>query len=357
MSATGWLIVSCLLAMLASLSGGWLPNLVRFTHRRTQMLSSLVGGLMIGIALFVMLPHAIEMGPSIDHATHWLMAGLLLMFLLLRMFHFHHHGSFDGTEDEMGHGLSCGHSHDHRHGHGQATGPELLQLGAFSATSETPAPAAQPSATHDHSAVPNTALRWVGMSIGLGIHTFVDGVALAAQIQADASLGHGGWLGLGTLLAIVLHKPMDSMAITSLMAAGGWSVRAQWIMNFAYACTLPLGAVVFSVSVGGLGSLQNAVIGAALAFAAGAFLCIALADLLPEVQFHSHDRLWLSCLLLLGVGAAYATELLHHSGHSHDGPGHSHAHDHGAEPAEKVEHSGHSHSHDDHGHEGHDHKH
>jgi len=41
-----------------------------------------------------------------------------------------------------------------------------------------------------------------------------------------------------------------------------------------------------------------------LAFAAGAFICIALGDLLPEVQFHSHDRLRLTALFLLGVGLA-----------------------------------------------------
>jgi zinc and cadmium transporter len=39
----------------------------------------------------------------------------------------------------------------------------------------------------------------------------------------------------------------------------------------------------------------------ALAFSAGTFLCIALSDLLPELQFHSHDRLKLSVALLAGV--------------------------------------------------------
>ena len=48
----------------------------------------------------------------------------------------------------------------------------------------------------------------------------------------------------------------------------------------------------------------------ALAFSAGTFLCIALSDLLPELQFHSHDRLPLSVALLTGfalmAGAALA---------------------------------------------------
>ncbi|MHC5543735.1 ZIP family metal transporter, partial [Singulisphaera rosea] len=47
---------------------------------------------------------------------------------------------------------------------------------------------------------------------------------------------------------------------------------------------------------------QSAVYGtaAALAFSAGTFLCIALSDLLPELQFHAHDRLTLSASLLAG---------------------------------------------------------
>ena len=53
--------------------------------------------------------------------------------------------------------------------------------------------------------------------------------------------------------------------------------------------------------------------GVALAFSAGTFLCIALSDLLPELQFHSHDRLKLSLALLAGFGlmmGASAIEML-----------------------------------------------
>ena len=39
---------------------------------------------------------------------------------------------------------------------------------------------------------------------------------------------------------------------------------------------------------------------ATLAFSAGTFLCIALSDLLPELQFHAHDRWPLSMALLGG---------------------------------------------------------
>jgi zinc and cadmium transporter len=45
---------------------------------------------------------------------------------------------------------------------------------------------------------------------------------------------------------------------------------------------------------------------AILAFAAGVFVCIALGDLLPEVQFHSHDRARLTLFFLLGICLAVA---------------------------------------------------
>ena len=56
-------------------------------------------------------------------------------------------------------------------------------------------------------------------------------------------------------------------------------------------------------------------LGLALAFSAGIFLCISLGDLLPEVHFHSHDRLKLSGMLFLGIVIALAIESL--PGHSH----------------------------------------
>src|SRR5262249_52888265 len=45
----------------------------------------------------------------------------------------------------------------------------------------------------------------------------------------------------------------------------------------------------------------NQLTGAALAISAGTFLFIALSDLLPEVQFHRHDRVPLSLALILGL--------------------------------------------------------
>jgi zinc and cadmium transporter len=51
--------------------------------------------------------------------------------------------------------------------------------------------------------------------------------------------------------------------------------------------------------------------------AAGAFLCIAAADLLPEVQFHSHDRILLTVALMIGIALAWALTQLEQTNHPH----------------------------------------
>jgi zinc and cadmium transporter len=146
---------------------------------------------------------------------------------------------------------------------------------------------------------------WVGIAVGLSIHSAVDGVALASSTLAEE--GHGA-AGLGTFLAVLLHKPLDALAVAALMV--GWPARTRWIVNVLFALVCPLGAALFVMGAG-----SHEVLGPALALSAGAFLCISLGDLLPELQFHRHDRLKLSAALLLGVAIAYGITFLEHDMH------------------------------------------
>jgi zinc and cadmium transporter len=73
-------------------------------------------------------------------------------------------------------------------------------------------------------------------------------------------------------------------------------------VQIGFAAMVPVGAGVFLLTSGAIAhNLQNQLTGAALAFSAGTFLFIALSDLLPEVQFHRHDRIPLSLALVAGV--------------------------------------------------------
>lgn len=352
----------CVLIALASFAGGWLPNLITLTHTRMQLLISLIGGLMIGVALCHQIPHAtasIAMHRP-DFALDWCMRlvvlGLLAMFLLLRAFHFHHHEAPADLNDHH-HDHTHDHTHDHRHDHDHAHDHGALVTPGLATGHhhDEPRDLELPSA---HS------LGWLGMTAGLVVHTLIDGMALAASVQAD-SLHGGGWLaGVGTFLAVCLHKPLDSLSITSLMMAGGHGWPARRAVNFAYALICPLGALLFVLGVRQLSGTQHLVVGGALAFSAGAFLCIALGDLLPEVQFHSHDRWPLSLALLAGVALALAIGFLEpEHAHSHGG-GHSHGvssagGSHNPESMAGTQQSEDSEPQSDHAHgpDGHDHKH
>ena len=266
-SPTTLLVVYCLAIALFSLIGGLLPNWVRMTHTRTQVIMSFVSGLMLGVAFYHLLPHSIALvgGPgAADVSVWWLMVGLIAMLLLLRMFHFHQH-DFSSEQDLH---------HDHHHSHGE--------------------PEAHP-------------LSWMGIALGLALHTIIDGVALGAVIQGEASGGEtAGLLGIGVFLAILLHKPLDAMSITTVMEAGGWSRPARATTNAIFAFMCPVGALLFFFGVGYLDGTRDYVVGVALAFSAGAFICIALSDLLPEVHFHSHDKGKLTLAFMLGIILAYA---------------------------------------------------
>jgi zinc and cadmium transporter len=167
----------------------------------------------------------------------------------------------------------------------------------------------------------------MGIALGLSLHTLTDGLALAAHVQADLIHDPSAWLpGVGTFLGIVLHKPLDSLSITSLMKAGGWSPGWRNAVNLGYALLCPLGALLFCFGVSALSSWQSVVVGGALAFSAGVFVCIALSDLLPEVEFHSHDRVPLSAAFLIGLFLSWGIGFLEPE-HSHGGHDHDHGHD------------------------------
>ncbi len=257
--------------VISSMAGGSLPQRITMTHTRTQLAMSLVSGLMLGIAFFHLLPHAVltlggERG--INDTMIWTVVGLVTMLLLLRLLHFHQ------PDYPAVLGGDCEHEHEE-------------SIAAMPAGQEPP------------------PIRWKGVLVGLTFHTFVDGVALGAALLATPH-GHSEELiGFGVFLAILFHKPLDAMSITALMKAGGASARAQGTANLLFALVCPLGALLFYGYAMGMDSSAGELIAAALAFSAGAFVCIALSDLVPEVQFHSHDRVKLTVVFILGIAVSY----------------------------------------------------
>jgi zinc and cadmium transporter len=324
--------------LLSSLAGGVLPWMVKLTHRRMELGISFISGMMLGVGLLHLLPHAmIEQGAIMSadgHGEHsaierimlWFIAGLLVMFFLERFFCYHHHDvpevptpadTAHQTDDPHDHGPSCHHDH-----HGQ------LDPG-----------------DHDHA----HRLTWAGALVGMTIHSIIAGVALAASVETDrlgAISPDGGtglqlW-GLGTFLVIALHKPFDSMTVIGLMRVGSNTPMRCHIVNVLFSLCIPIGVVLFYLGMRGESSQAHGYLAASLAFSAGTFICIALTDLLPELRFHNHDRVKLSAALLLGLAIAFGISQMEATTHNH---------------TDHADHAGHADQdhHDPEDHAGHDH--
>jgi zinc and cadmium transporter len=252
---------------------------------------SIIGGLILGIGVLHLLPHALhELGQDQgDTVAKWTMFGMVTMFFLLRAFHVHHH------EPDMPVNVDAASSSD-------SVAEGLVETHAGHVHS----PHSQCDPAHGH----RGRLSWTGVLLGLAVHTLMDGLALGATMQAESQHESSAFIGLGIVLAIALHKPLDSLSITTLMMNAGKSAKERWIVNLVYASLCPIGAAAFLLGVGQMSAGGHFVVGCSLAFSAGVFICVALADLLPEMEFHSHNRVRLSIALLLGIGLAWAIQFL-----------------------------------------------
>lgn len=331
MTPTLLLLVYAGLIVAASIAGGLVPSLLRLGHRSLQFVLSFVAGVMLGVALFHMLPHAImlraERGGGVGHSMLdpimlWVVAGFLVLFLLARFSHFHQHEVLPDAAagDAMDADGDQGHGHHHHHEHGECAHGKERQLDHHHHDHQD-CRAASSSGGSGHSG-------WVGALVGLGVHSLLEGIALAASVVVGAS--HGGeagmaLAGLATFLVILLHKPFDAMTLAMLMRRAGLPFRTRLLGNLLLALLVPAGVGLFWA--GAAESQVSTIAVAALAFSAGTFLCIATSDLLPELQFHRHDRVGLSIALIIGLAFAFGLARLEASTHVHVDGGHEH-HDH-----------------------------
>jgi ZIP family zinc transporter/zinc and cadmium transporter len=118
---------------------------------------------------------------------------------------------------------------------------------------------------------------------GLLMHTFVDGVAIAAGFMV------GPELGLLVFVAVVLHKLPEGLAIASLFLAAGQPPRIAVAAAGALGLTTLLGVAVTNMA----GPLAKH----GLPLAAGVTLYVAASNLVPEFQ---SKRGWSLALYFFG---------------------------------------------------------
>ena len=124
---------------------------------------------------------------------------------------------------------------------------------------------------HDCEVHPSTATMVV---VGDAVHTFVDGAVIAAAALVSLPLA------ATTAVAVAAHEiPQEAGDVAILLAAGHSRTRAL-MLNLVSAATGMLGASCMLL----FGSATPAAVPYVLAFAAGNFLYVAMADLIPNLH-------------------------------------------------------------------------
>jgi len=107
-----------------------------------------------------------------------------------------------------------------------------------------------------------------------GVHNFLDGLIIGASFLVSIPIG------IATTIAVILHEiPQEIGDFAVLIHAGYSRTRALWL-NFLSA-VLAVAGVVLSLILGSSAPAFSAWI---LPIAAGGFIYIALADLIPELH-------------------------------------------------------------------------
>ncbi|MCF7871444.1 ZIP family metal transporter [Candidatus Woesearchaeota archaeon] len=144
--------------------------------------------------------------------------------------------------------------------------------------------------------------------IGDGIHNFLDGLVIAGSFAFNASVG------IAATISILFHEIPQEIADFGVLLYSGMSKKKALLFNFLSALSAILGTVVGIFLVTKLEGFTQFI----LPFAAGNFLYIASANLLPEL--HRHCKLKDTFIHLLAIFAGICIIILI----TLFGPGHIH---------------------------------
>ena len=227
-------------ALTLRVSVQWVPRLVSFAV-----------GALLGAVFLELVPHALETGaPQAVMIT--MLAGLLAFFLLEKLVlwrHAHGHEAHTPNADES--------EHDHAL-HGHVARPGLMIL------------------------------------IGNGVHSFCDGIVIAAAFLGNTALG------VATTIAIVAHAVPQQVGDFAVLLHSGYTRRKAFAFNVAVGLATLVGALGAYFALADMTRALPVV----LAVAAASLLYVAVADLIPSLHRRPEPMETARQMIAIGLGLA-----------------------------------------------------
>ena len=261
---TGPVLLAVIAISLISVIGAVLVLGRRDVQKYLPVLVALAAGALLGDTFLHLLPHAVmDQGGFTSQISFGVLAGLIGFFFIEGLIHWHHHG-----EDV----------------HAHAPG-EVHSFG------------------------------WMNL-IGDGLHNFIDGMLIASAWMVG-----GPEAGIATTIAVALHEGPQEFGDFAVLLHAGFSVKKAVVLNLLTALSAVLGAIVV-LAAGDQGLAQIMV-----PIAAGGFIYIACADLVPEIRKRAKGWALLPIFiaLMLGLGLMVGVHTfahdLEHTAEAHDAHG------------------------------------
>jgi len=128
---------------------------------------------------------------------------------------------------------------------------------------------------------------------GDGLHNLLDGLVIAGAYLVNIPIG------IATTIAVVLHEVPQEVADFGVLLYAGYSKKKALLFNFLSAAAAILGAVVGML----LGSRGEQFVHFILPFAAGGFIYIAGANLIPELHKRCSwkESAWHIIMFVVGI--------------------------------------------------------
>lgn len=262
------MVVAFLLALIAGLAdciGGFLSVAKKVPHKTLNYFIAISSGFILAVTFLNLYPEVIN---GISEGPLLILIGFASMFILENFFAVHAHPERSaGWRRVEGQVPQCEHDHGHEHTlMGKEFENDQLQVHSI----------------------------WAAY-LGLLIHTFFDGAAIAARLLVSPA---GGIL---VFIAVLSHKIPEGFSMSSIFQAGG---NNRW-RSFLSAASLGLSTMVGAAAVFLTGKTEFSL--TFLGLAAGSFTYITASELVPFIS-GTRDRkgIW---LFLLGIVLFYLTSM------------------------------------------------